>query len=228
MQTQTNKNLRRMFDTRKLVFTALLAAVASVLMLFSFKIPIMPSFISFDFSDFPAVMASLTMGPISGVFVCLVKNIINLFSSMTGGVGELSNFILSSCLVIPAGIIGRKINTYEVYSKYSSTMPDKGIKGRKISTYEGAIIGCVIGSVIMALLSIVSNYYLVYPIYANIMPIEAIINMYKEINPNVNGLLDCLIVFNCPFTLVKGLVASALCMPLYKALRPVFNSYYRQ
>ena len=126
MQTQTNKNLRLMFDTRKLVFTALLAAVASVLMLFSFKIPIMPSFISFDFSDFPAVMASLTMGPIAGVFVCLVKNIINLFSSMTGGVGELSNFILSSCLVIPAGIIGRKINTY-----------------------KGAIIGCVIGSVIM-------------------------------------------------------------------------------
>ena len=205
MQTQSNKNLRLMFDTRKLVFTALLAAVASVLMLFSFKIPIMPSFISFDFSDFPAVMASLTMGPISGVFVCLVKNIINLFSSMTGGVGELSNFILSSCLVIPAGIIGRKINTY-----------------------KGAIIGCVIGSVIMALLSIVSNYFIVYPIYENIMPIEAIINMYKEINPNVNGLLDCLIVFNCPFTLVKGLVASALCMPLYKVLRPVFNSYYRQ
>ena len=205
MQTQTNNNLRLMFDSSILVFTALLAAVASVLMLFSFKIPIMPNFISFDFSDFPAVMASLTMGPIAGVFVCLVKNIINLFSSMTGGVGELSNFILSSCLVIPAGIIGRKINTY-----------------------KGAIIGCVIGSVIMALLSIVSNYYIVYPIYENIMPIEAIINMYKEINPNVNGLLDCLIVFNCPFTLVKGLVASALCMPLYKVLRPVFNSYYRQ
>ena len=82
--------------------------------------------------------------------------------------------------------------------------------------------------ILMALLSIVSNYFLVYPIYENIMPIEAIINMYKEINPNVNGLLECLIVFNCPFTLIKGLVASVLCMPLYKVLRPVFNSYYRK
>lgn len=209
MQTQTTHSAesktRFAFDTRKLVFTALLAAISSVLMLFSLKVPLMPSFISFDFSDFPAVMASLTMGPISGVFVCLVKNIINLFSSNTGGVGELSNFILSCCLVVPAGIIGRKFNTY-----------------------KGAIIGCVIGSVIMALLSIVSNYFIVYPIYENFLPIEAIIGMYKAINPNVNGLLDCLITFNCPFTLIKGLIASALCMPLYKVLRPVFNSYYRK
>ena len=188
MQTQTTNpsgnKAHIVFDVRKLVFTALLAAISSVLMLFSIKVP---------------------LGPIAGVFVCLVKNIINLFSSMTGGVGELSNFILSCCLVIPAGIIGRKINTY-----------------------KGAVIGCVVGSVVMALLSIVSNYFLVYPIYENIMPIEAIINMYKEINPNVNGLLECLIVFNCPFTLIKGLVASVLCMPLYKVLRPVFNSYYRK
>ena len=209
MQTQTTHSAenkaRFAFDTRKLVFTALLAAISSVLMLFSLKLPLMPSFISFDFSDFPAVMASLTMGPISGVFVCLVKNIINLFSSNTGGVGELSNFILSCCLVVPAGIIGRKINTY-----------------------KGAIIGCVIGSVVMALLSIVSNYFIVYPIYENFLPIDAIIGMYKAINPNVNGLLDCLIVFNCPFTLIKGLIASALCMPLYNVLRPVFNSYYRK
>ncbi len=200
-----NNGTRRLFDTRRMIFTAMLAAISSVLMLFSFKIPIMPNFISFDFSDFPAVLASLTMGPVSGIFVCLVKNIINLFSSMTGGIGELSNFILSCALVIPAGIIGRKINTY-----------------------KGAVIGCLIGSVVMALLSIASNYFIVYPIYENIMPIEAIINMYKAINPNVNGLLDCLIIFNCPFTLVKGLVASVLCMPIYKVLRPVFNSYYRQ
>ena len=83
MQTQTTNpsgnNALIVFDVRKLVFTALLAAISSVLMLFSIKVPLMPSFISFDFSDFQAVMASLTMGPIAGVFVCLVKNIINQF-----------------------------------------------------------------------------------------------------------------------------------------------------
>ncbi len=204
-ETNTNSKTKMLFDTRKLVFTAMLAAVAAVLMMFSFKIPLVPYFMSFDFSDFPAVMASLTMGPISGIFVSLVKNVINLQQSLTGGVGELSNFILSCALVIPAGIIGRKIHTY-----------------------KGAIIGCIIGCVSMALLSIASNYFVVYPIYQNIMPIEAIIAAYQEINPNVNGLLECIIIFNCPFTFAKGFIASVLCLPLYKALRPVFNSYYRR
>lgn len=195
---------KKYFDTRKLVFTALLAAVASVLFFFSFSIPLVPSFLTFDFSDMPAVLASLTMGPISGVFVSLVKCLINLASSSTGGVGELSNFIISCFLIIPAGLIGRKINTI-----------------------KGAIIGCVIGSVLMAGLSIITNYFFVYPIYANLMPIDVIIGMYKAINPNVDGLLACILMFNVPFTLTKALVASAICLPLYKVLRPVFNSYYR-
>lgn len=201
----TKKKLGSLFDTRKLVFTALLAAMAYVLMFLGIEVPLMPSFITFDFSDFPAVMAALTMGPVSGIFVCLVKNILHLMQSSTYCVGELSNFILGCALVIPTGIIGRKI-----------------------SSYKGAVIGALIGSVIMAFISIFSNYYLVYPFYQQFMPIEGIIGAYKAINPNVNSLLDCLIVFNCPFTLIKGVVASALCMPLYKALRPVFNSYYRR
>ncbi len=209
---QTNKQntakaaKKPLIDTKMLIFTAMLAAIAAILIEFpKFEVPLMPSFISFDFSDFPGVMASLTMGPVSGIFVCLVKNLIGLFSTSTGGVGEISNFILSCALVIPAGIIGNKIHTY-----------------------KGAIIGTVIGCVTMALLGIASNYFIVYPIYQNLMPLEVIIGMYKAINPNVDSLLECLVMFNCPFTFIKGLVASLLCLPLYKKLRPVFNSYYRQ
>ncbi len=204
--TPKEKAKKPLFDTRKMIFTAMLAAISAILIEFpKFEVPLMPSFISFDFSDFPAVMASLTMGPISGVFVCLIKNLIGLFSTSTGGVGEISNFILSCALVIPAGVIGNKIHTY-----------------------KGAIIGTLIGCVSMALLGIASNYFVVYPIYQNFMPLDVIIGMYKAINPNVDNLLECLVMFNCPFTFIKGLVASLICLPVYKVLRPVFNSYYRQ
>ncbi len=203
-QVQSERT-RKLFDTRKLVFTAMLAAISAVLYMFSFSIPILPTFLTYDFSDVPAVLAALTMGPVSGVFVSLIKALLNLGSSMTGGVGELADFAMSCFLIISAGIIGKKFNTY-----------------------KGAIIGCIIGSVLMAALSIVTNYFIVYPIYANIMPIEAILQMYKDINPNVDGLLGCILMFNTPFTLVKGLIASAICLPLYKVLRPVFNSYYRK
>lgn len=47
------------------------------------------------------------MGPMAGVLVQLVKNLLNLLieGSMTGGVGELSNFLVGSVLVYVAGII---------------------------------------------------------------------------------------------------------------------------
>lgn len=195
-------------DVRKMVFTALMAALSIVLSeTISFKVPVMPSFISFDFADMPALLASLTMGPVSGVVVCLLKNIEGLLTTHTGGVGELSNFILGSCLVLPAGIISHKSHSF-----------------------VRAVVGCITGAVLMAVVSIVSNYFFVYPMYSalGLMPMEAIIGAYQKILPSVDGLLSCLVIFNMPFTFVKGLVAALISIPLYKRLRPVFNAYYKE
>lgn len=194
------------FDVRKLVFTALLAALSIVLSeTLKFKLPIMPSFLDYDFSDVPAVLAALTMGPVSGVCVALIKNLEGLFTSGTGGVGELSNFILCALLVVPVGIIGKK--------------------SQKLSH---VIIAGVCGAVAMGLGSIVSNYFLVYPIYTAIMPMDVIIGMYKAILPSADTLIKCLVIFNMPFTFVKGIIAVAISIPLYKRLRPIFNSCYRE
>ena len=46
--------------THKLVVTAMLAAVASVLMFLEFSVPIMPSFIKLDISELPALLASFS------------------------------------------------------------------------------------------------------------------------------------------------------------------------
>ena len=194
-------------NVRRLVFSALMAAMSVVLAseLLSFKVPVMPSFMTFDFSDVPAMMASLTMGPVSGVFVCLVKNLFGLITTKTGGVGELSNFILSVALVLPAGLITHKSD--------------------KLSR---AVIGCSVGAVVMALISIPSNYFLVFPAYSLVYPMDKIILAYQAINPNVNGLMDCLLIFNMPFTFVKGACAAIVSIILYKKLRPIFNSMYRE
>ncbi len=208
MNNTTNTTaVKRTVDVRRLVFTALMAALAIILSeLLKFKVPIMPGFISFDFSDVPALLASLTMGPLSGVAVCLIKNLEGLFSTATGGVGELSNFILSACLVLPAGIIAKRTHKY-----------------------PHIIMACLGGAVFMALMSIVSNLFVVYPIYISTgLAEEAIIGMYKAILPSVNTLTECIVIFNAPFTLVKGLCAAVISIPLFKRLRPIFNSIYRE
>lgn len=198
MATKTVQSTR--FNTRKIAMTAVMAAAASVLMFISFKLPFMPSFISLDFSELPALLAAFTMGPLSGMAVCLVKNLVNLTQSMTGGVGELSNFIIGSAFVIPAGLIYRRRRSF-----------------------GGAAAGALLGAALMAVLGLFSNYYIVYPIYTNIMSMEAILGMYRAINPGIENLWQALLVFNVPFTFCKGLISAVVTLAVYKKLEPVIN-----
>ncbi len=197
----------RRVDVRRLVFTALMAALSIVLAELGFKVAIMPSFMTFDFSDVPAMLASMTMGPVSGVFVCLLKNIFGCFTTKTACVGELSNFILSVSLVFPAGLLAH----------------------RNASVVRAAV-GCLSGAVLMALMSIPSNLFLVFPAYGTVCgySTETIVGLYQKILPSVGSLIQCLLIFNVPFTFVKGLCAAVVSMVLYKKLRPVFNGLYRE
>lgn len=187
---------------RALAVTAMLSAAATVLMALDFPIPfLIPPFVKMDFSELPALLAAFGLGPVSGAAVCLIKNLINLTMSSTNGVGELCNFLLGVCLVVPAGLIYR-------YKK----------------TRAGALAGALIGAAVMALLSIPVNYFISYPFYTAFMPLDTIIGMYQSLLPSVDGLLACLIIFNAPFTLLKGLLDMLLCFLIYKPLSPLLHS----
>ena len=198
--------------THKIAITAMLSAVATVLMFLEFPIPfLIPSFVEMDFSELPALLASFSLGPVSGVIVCLVKNVIKgLLFSGTGGVGEMCNFLLGICFIIPAGVI----------YKYKKTR-------------SGALIGALVGAAAMAVCSVPVNYFISYPVYTVFLPIDAIISMYEEIiqsignlfhaSWHVNGLLSCLVIFNAPFTLLKGLLDTLFCFLIYKPLSPLLD-----
>jgi len=94
-----------------MAIVGILGAIAYILMWIEFPIPIMPSFIKFDFSDFPALLAAFAMGPIAGITVELIKNVLHAFSSGSFGVGELSNFILGASFVAVAGFFYQRNKT---------------------------------------------------------------------------------------------------------------------
>ena len=188
---------------RELTVTAMLAAVATVLMFLDFSLPMfIPGFVKMDVSELPALLASFSLGPVYGVAVCVIKNLLNLiFHGSTGGIGELCNFLLGAAFVATAGIIYRRS------------------KSRKT-----AVIGCLVGAAVMAVVSVPVNYFISYPVYAKMFGgIDAILAAYQAINPNVDGLLQCLVVFNLPFTFVKGLLDSVLCFLIYKPLSPILH-----
>ena len=91
-------------NIRKIAMTGMLSAVSAVLMFLSFSVPFMPPFIKLDFSELPALFAAFALGPVSGVIVCLVKNLVNVFYTTTGGIGELCNFLLGVSFVLPLRI----------------------------------------------------------------------------------------------------------------------------
>lgn len=186
---------------RAVCATGILSALAFVLMMIEIPLSfIIPSFIKLDFSELPALIASFAYGPVWGVAVCLLKNLMHLPIGTTGGVGELSNFLLGAVFVFIAGLI---------YKKHKSK--------------KSAFLGSVLGAVVMSVIGIFTNYYIVYPIYTAFMPMEAIIGMYQAILPSVDNLWEALIIFNTPFNIFKGLLDTLICMLIYKKLTPILK-----
>lgn len=192
-------------NTRRIAGVAMLSAVGFLLMFIELSVPIMPAFIKLDFSELPALLATFAYGPTSGVAVCLVKNLLHvLMGGTTGGVGELSNFLLGVAYVLPAGLIYQKMKTR-----------------------KGALIASLVGCVVCALYSLPHNYYLIYPLYGKMMPMEVILGMYQALNPSCDGLFDALLTFNVPFTLVKEALTAAIAFVIYKPLSPVLHGRRR-
>ena len=193
-------NKKKSVNIRTMTITAMLSAIGFILMFFEFSVPFMPSFIKLDISELPALIGAFSLGPVSGAAVCLIKNVLHLFTSNSGGVGELSNCLLGFCFVIPAGLLYKRK------------------KSRK-----NALMGSVIGAMFMGLMSIPLNYFVVYPVYTKFMPIEAILNAYQLILPSTNSLLSALLIFNLPFTLLKGLINVGITFVIYKHISPLIH-----
>ena len=195
--------MQKKVNVRTLAMTAVLGAVASVLMFFSFSIPIiLPSFLAMDFSELPALIAAFTMGPVSGVVVCLIKNLVNLPSSGTGGAGELCNFLMGVTFVVPAGLI---------------------YKFRKDRV--GAVLGSLVGAVVMAVLSLPINLFISYPAYAVFynMTTDKVMDMYQAIVPWVKTLPQALLIFNMPFTFCKAMCSVIITFVIYKRISPIIK-----
>ena len=185
---------------RQIAVTAIMAALAFLLMLLEFSVPLVPGFLKFDFSDLPAFLTSFAISPWAGVAVELLKNVLHLPFSATSGVGELANFLIGAAMVLPAGWI---------YLRHR--------------TRKGASVGAVIGTLAAGLLSIPVNYFITYPFYTNFMPMDAILGAYQVIIPSADTLLKALLFVNLPFTVVKGIVNLLITFLIYKPLSPLLK-----
>ena len=195
-------NNTKMNKTRLITGCGMLAAVATALQYLEIPSPV--SFIALDLSDLPALIGSFAYGPVAGIIIQLVKNVIHLAVSRSGYVGELSNFILGAIFVGVAGIIYKRNKTKKT-----------------------AIQAGVIGALAMAAVSYTSNLFVVYPFYYNFMPKEAVLAVYQDLF-KVNSIEMAILIYNVPFTFIKGLISVVLSALIYQPLRPLLKGKQQQ
>ncbi len=181
--------------TRRVTVTAMFAAMATVLMYFEMPLPFMPPFLKVDPSAIPILIGSFILGPAAGVAMAFIKAFVHLFSSGTGGVGELADFIITSSFAVSASLVYRRHHTK-----------------------KGAILACAVGTVCIAIAGVVANKFLLLPFFGKIMPMEEIFSMCGSVNPLIHDTNSYLLFGALPFNMIKGILVSLLTFPVYKKM----------
>lgn len=190
-------------NVNRLVKISMLTAMAFVLMLFEFPIPGFPPFLELDFSDLPALIGGLALGPVAGVIVEGGKILLNLAfnGTITAGIGELANFLIGGTFVFVASFIYHRNKTK-----------------------KSAIIGLILGTLAMTIVGAVFNYYILLPFYAKIMGgMGSVVGFAAKGNSNISSALGIVVLGITPFNIIKGSMVSLVTFASYKKISPLIN-----
>lgn len=184
MMKQKNKRLQAF------ITIGMLSSISFILMLFNFPIPPFPAFLEVDFSDMPALLAAITMGPVAGIIVELIKNILNwLFMGAPTGVpvGHIANFVTGILFILPVSWIFNRIKSG-----------------------KGLTAGLIVGTITMAVGMSVLNVYVFLPMYTKFLGMEAIVGEALTVMI-MQGVL--------PFNIIKGILLTGIMLLLFKVMK---------
>jgi len=182
-QNVKNTAVKKKINVRRLTALAMLSAISFVVLLLSKQIPLAAPgapFLNFDMKDTILIIGGLMYGPTAGILISAVVCFIEMITiSSTGLYGFIMNLLATCMMVVPAGMCYQRSHTL-----------------------KGAVLGLVIGVVLMTASMLLWNY-VITPYYMG-MPREAVAAM--------------LLPIFLPFNVLKGALNAALTMVLYKPI----------
>lgn len=188
-----NKNSQKL---RQTVTVSVLSTIAYLLMMLNFPLPGLPPFLKIDFSDVPALLAAIVFGPVAGITVEAIKNILHYIieGAMAGvPVDQAANFLAGLLFILPVSFL---------YKKIRST--------------KGLTIGLVVGTITMTVMMSILNYFIILPAYTFFL------NAPAMSSAEARGLIVAGIM---PFNLIKGIVVTLLFIVLFSRLKPWVRNY---
>lgn len=200
---QTKEEGKFHLNAKSIAQIGMLSAIAAILMLFEFPLWFAPPFYQIDLSEIPILIGGFALGPVAGILIELVKNLIKIaVNTSTGGVGEFANFVIGCAFVVPSALYYRRHKTR-----------------------KGAAISMVIGTVSMTIIGSIMNAFFLLPFYATAfgLPIDALIEMGSAVNPNITSLNTFIMLAVAPFNLLKGAIVSFIAFFVYKKIRVILH-----
>ncbi len=192
-------SVKPILNVNAMVKMAFLSVIAYILMIIEIPVMFFPAFLTIDLSDIPALIAGFALGPIGGIIVEFIKNILHLITkSSTGGVGELANFLVGSALVVPAAI------AYKVSR-----------------TRRSAFMGMALGVAVMGIVGALANYFIILPFYSKVMPLEQIIAWSSAANGAIKDMKTLILYAVIPFNILKGTIVVIITGIIYKKISPL-------
>lgn len=144
-------------ERKKIEFVAkvgIFSAIAFVLQLLGSVVPKVAGFLEVEVSELPALIMSLALGPLAGVMVELIKNILHSPMTTTGFVGEFANFVINGIFVLVCGLIYQKNRTK-----------------------KGAIIALSVSTLALVVSAFFVNLFVMLPLYMGGAPFETRLNL---------------------------------------------------
>lgn len=155
--TEREPKKNNISTTKKLAGTGVFAALAFVVSLLEFPIFPAASFLKLDFSLVFVLLAGFIFGPVSGIGVSAVKELLRfVMGSSTGGVGEVANFIVTLAFIVVPTVIYR-------YKKGFSTV----------------IITLIIGCVLETAAALIANRFINFPLYMGDKAAEVFASLWQ-------------------------------------------------
>lgn len=200
------KKEEKRMSIKQMSMVGIMSAITIILYYFvKFNLPFFPPWLDIQVSELPALITGFAYGPFAGCLVILVRFVIKLPSTITAGVGELADLILSVSVVAISSLI---------YKKHR--------------TMKGALIGTGIGVGIGVIISCFLNWLVLIPAYIYLagFSIDLLVGMLSYLPFEVtreNFMLSYVLVGALPFNLVRFVLVYALTFLLYKRIHKLLK-----
>ncbi|MCE5089730.1 ECF transporter S component [Staphylococcus devriesei] len=181
-----------MQQNKRLITISMLGAIAFILTFIKFPLPFLPPYLTLDFSDVPTLLATFILGPIAGVIVALIKNILNFLFNMGDPVGPVANFLAGISFLLSAYYVSKRVRS---------------------NTNRSLIIGLIVGTVVMTIVLSILNYFVLLPLYGMIFNLGDVVGNLKIV------ILSGIIPFNIIKGIVISIIFVLLYERLRKVIK---------